>query len=241
MTKKILAIAAIAAFLLVSMMPMAVADADDIYTEEKTIRSSAVILKHSTCVAIRSATISYQTMYVYEEGADGSMKAYIADPQKNTPGKSLTQITGGKSYEVYYYGSEYVVTDYFTMGPKETALGTYYYDIFVEEAETGKLLINSVVNDRGIEKFNYYVRSFSETGLNDRYCYVGVVTNLDPNEYGYQVTGNRYDDSSLYYEMEMKLTIVHYTGSPTLYVGLCIVVVALVGATLFMCGRRPKL
>jgi len=56
----------------------------------------------------------------------------------------------------------------------------------------------------------------------------------------YEINASSFVQYGLIYVMDYEIVSKTFTGSPYLYIGICVVVTALVALTVAVCGRRPK-
>lgn len=233
MDKRILAILAVG-LLALTLVPMDESDAE----ESITIRWTGSTLYHSTAVATDDLNVP-ENMRVYAVGEDGSMKDYISDPQKYTPSRGVSRIEYGNIYEFYHISS---TNPLIPSAYSESVLAKYNYVIEVEERSMKNLVLDSVSDDIGRHSNGTNIVAVYETHTEETWCYTEQSIRLSHEDgLQYYTMGTQSLRSAIYYEATGFIETTTFEGSPYLYIVLYSAVTLLVGVTIFMCGRRPKL
>jgi len=235
--KKMVALMAVVLIMITPITVMAV-DAED--PETMTIRWSDRTLFHFTGIANADYTFSSdEQIWIYKEGEDSRMKTYIADPQHSAaPYSDVLKVQEGEVYEVYCLNLP-SIRDVFEHENEETALSSYSFNMYVADKTVDKVKVNSIITYDGGKEASYNI-TYEPDG-NTRYYLVGEVVTLNHvDDKGYYSFSGSYS-YSLYSEAEIQLTVKEITGSPYLYITLCVVITALVALLIAICGRKPKL
>ena len=227
-----LAIVLIIAVLMFTCIPM-----DGVDSEHKVVKASYSDLFHAVGTAY-STTDVQENVVVYPLGGDESMKRYISDPQNYTPEKGLSRVVEGTTYEVYYIDYPY---GFNFDNPEKVMSANPLKNIVVEERSAVKLAINSIKGP--YDEYNYFYVYGIKMGETVSYDYgnVGSMVNLNYIEDAYYEIELSYPaQRAPYVIVDMDVVEKVFTGSPYLYIGICIASTALIGLTIFLCGRKPE-
>ena len=236
MRKTIIALTILSIMLLSVSMAAVDSDGDGASQYRWTDRT----LYHATCVAKTSASTE-DTEWVYPIGMDGSMKEYIENPKTaKQPDQGLSHVVAGQTYEVYFFDS----SGTFDMTKRDVVLESDPIKLYVEPQSVGKLTVNSFTmftKTNAVSMPAYLLREMSESwGGSPSLHFIGDVANLNYREGTYYTIDMQGSMTALFYEMDADVVIKTFTGSPYLYIGICIVITALIAVTIAVCGRRPK-
>ena len=226
----------ILAIIVLSLLVLTCVPFDGADSEHNKVRASFVELYHAVGVAMYDMDVS-EGLYVYPVGGDESMKRYIEDPQNNTPDKGLSSVVKDTAYEVYFTTGAVG----FKTTERTVVKEPYPLDpIVVREKCAVKLTMNSMQSN--IEPIYTAMLNQMKDGeiIGQNYVYSGSVVTLNYAEDAYYVFSlNAYYSRSVYIDFDMDIVENEFTGSPYLYVGICVVSTVLVGLLIFLCGRRP--
>ena len=232
--RKSMTILAVAVLMLT---PMIFADADADASDAEKCRFCDKDLYHCVGTAVASDVVK-NNLWVYPLGEDASMKAYIADPQNAPrPDKGLKEVVEGEEYEVYCFIEPGWPFEYPSL---QKVLGAYSYEFSVKEKTVEKLTVTKL-KDSSTE-FSAYILEYHGDQTLTQYCSVGITVTL--NHYrdgGYYEMRSNYYSEDLFVEAEYEISVKEFTGSPYLYIGLCIGITAAIALLIFWCGRKPKL
>ncbi len=229
------------AVLVMMIAPVTILADDTDAAEKQTIRWSQNTLYHisGTALSDEDYTEEDQGIWIYEKGGDASMKAYIADPQNNTPGPGIKNVTSGEEYEVYYTSLKY--RSDFKYDSVETVKGPYDYAIVVQEKTAIRMKVLEIRDGNRIVE-SYQTTYYSETDERYEYHYIDDVVLLNHfDDDGFYILDISSYSPNLYVEADIELNVKEFTGSPYLYIGLCIAITALIGFLIAYCGRKPTL
>jgi hypothetical protein len=238
MKKAILAVLALSVLLLAAVP--AGYDAED---QSFHVRQSNNDLYYAKCTASFNSKVT-EGLYVYEVGQDSSMRAYInGTDHMATPERGLSSVIEGHTYEVYAT-QEWKIKEVSEYANPKTVLRSYYAPLTVSENQLLLLTVKSIVSNLGTTAKNYDVLFISPSGISEKSYAVDETARI-----GYEkgtlsyLSVYRYvqQENVLYFDVVGEIGYKSYAGSPMLYVVLCVIVVALVAATIAFCGRKPKL
>ncbi len=220
---------------ILSMTVLQTADTDGSTTI--TARWSEATLMHASVECIYDTSISYNDVWSYERGDDSAMKYYIENYRTaSAPVSKVTHFESGKYYEIYYIEDHvYPLRDFNVLSGPEKALNPFTYDINVDKRSQITLTLNS--SPTGYLYIRDIYGSESRTYV---HLEIGESAKLDYPGDGHYLTLSGYHDT-LFNEVMITMDVKTFTGSPALYMALATAVVILVGATVFICGRKPKL
>jgi len=232
---------AVLAVLILAVVPISIAESDGSDPEIQKIRWSENTLYHFVGTARHSGELNgwlYDEMglFVYPLGQDSSMEAYITNPQKNTPERGLNRIVEGVQYDVYSTSTD--LWD-FNYSGYDVVKSKYEYTIHVREKTVDNL--NVVKLKVGGKDTDYYRLVYNGTEKTTKYADTGVWYTLNHQEDSGYYSLFCYDSTGVYIEAEIQLVVKEFQGSPYLYIGLCIVITALVAISIAICGRKPNL
>ncbi len=235
--KKILAVMFVALIMTVAVIPAV--DADNPY--QVTVRWSDTTIWHATVVCEYEATFDEQNIWAYAVGGDTPMINFLSNYRTASPPVSqITQFKEGEYYEIYYI-SGYQIPWFVSIvnGPYQV-LGPYTYDFYVNEKSQMTITLDEILT-----KNVRYIGIYDVIGLEkEHFTSLGVGTSATLGYAGeghyYSITST-YKQDYLYIEAKVTMNVKTFTGSPGLYIGLSTAVVVLVGVTMFICGRKPKL
>ncbi len=239
MRSKIIAISLLAILMMSGFM--ALASESDGSDDSETYWWTDEDLYHSTAKCLASAPTSpYE--WVYPIGEDESMKKFLADPLKNpVPARGLTSVQMGVTYEVYYLQK----SNTFDIEQEEIVMKKTPLNITVEPNSVKKMTVNSMIcsSKSGIVSVPAYnlLLVYSDGHYDSTIHIVTDTANLNYKEgTHYEISAFQYSQAGLIYVMDCNIATKTFTGSPYLYIGICVVVTALVALTVAVCGRRPK-
>ena len=235
--KKLIAAMFVAMVLCITVLPAADQDGAGV----ETVRWSDATLMHATVESIYDIYVSDIGVWVYEQGKDSSMKSFIDNYRTaDAPVSQIGHCDEGKKYEIYYLTTAYSpLKDFRIISGPEPVLNPYTYDIYVEEKSQVTLTLNKFMTPdiNGVT-----IRDISaEESRYITYLYEGDSAKLSYLGEGHHYTFERTTQNQLFIEVQISMETKTFTGSAELYIGLSTAVVVLVGLTMFLCGRKPKL
>ena len=234
MMKKSMAILAVAVMMLT---PVILADMDMDAANVQKCRFSQEDLYHCEGTALYNDMVK-EGIWVYPIGKDSKMKAYIADPQNAPrPDKGVSEIIEGETYDIYCFSGP----EQFEYTSLQKVLEKYSKEFFVQDRTVEKLTVTSLKDSYG--DFPVFVVEYhgGDAKLSQYYS-VGSTASLNHYKDGghYELSTNRVS-MDLFVEAEYEISVKEFTGSPYLYIGLCIGITAAIALLIFWCGRKPKL
>lgn len=229
-------IIALAAVLLVAFCIAPIETSEGSTVEKARVSGSTVY--HFTGAATEDVTrlITDTEMYVYEQGQDDSMKAYLADHSKN-PDPGVMSIVKGTTYEVYSIVQD--APSWLEAVIPQVVLESYGYALDVKEGDQWKLSIKDLKFSTGKDGMTVGLTDGNTTQL----LLVGSVTtasNMGDAHYQFKFDKSIAKEDCFYLEITFEKEVRTLNGSPTVYVIASIVIILLVALLIAICGRRPK-